>query len=421
MALPSSSQKSQWLGPALGAGLGTGLLASGFGELAPAGRKFGGWLGNVIKTATGYGEYEVRSNSLYEGSQVPFVANRPSVNGTTISHREYIMDVTTSSVAGAFKSNQFAINPALGTTFEWLAQIAANYEEYRLEGCLFVFRSMSADALSSTNTALGSVIAATQYNTYQPIFSNKAEMENHAYSMSCKPSRDMIHPIECDPHQSSITTLFTRSGVVPTGADQRLYDVGRFEIATVGFQGTDVNIGELHVTYQVSLMKPRLFTALARSLPFFHAVSFSDWTNALPLGPLPLNTTATSTMAPVVSYAYGSGYTDVTITLPAFSSPLVFFFMNNLAMGATGIKALGRDIVSITNGTNLTAGYAPSLAGGAWDAPEAGNSVLNHHMCWYIQTSGDYLPCTVVIKMYDVGGLGAVGRQDFYIHQLPTF
>lgn len=388
---------------------------------APAGSMFGGWLGNVIKTATGFGEYEVRANSLYEGSQVPFVANRPTINGTTISHREYVMDLCTSSTPGAFKSNQFNINPALGSTFEWLAQIAANYEEYVLEGCLFVFRSMSADALNSTNTALGSVIMATQYNTYQPIFANKAEMENHAYSMSCKPSEDCVHPIECDPHQSSITTLFTRAGTVPTGADQRLYDIGRFEIATVGFQAADVNIGELHVTYQVSLMKPRLFTALGRALPFYHATNFGTWTNAVPLGPLPLNAGSTSNMAVDVQYAVGSGYTDVTITLPPSSSPLVYHAQCMFDLGATGYKSANRAVLTFTNCTSLTAGYVPTAVADLWSAPVVSDASNDHEWDVYFKADGGFLAPSLVIRMTDISAFSTAGRLDFYVHQMPTF
>lgn len=414
-------RESRWLGPALGAGFGTGLAASGFGEFAPVGVKFGGWLGNMIKTATGFGEYEVRSNALYEGAQVPFVANRPTINGTTISHREYIMDVVTSATPGEFKSNTFDINPAQGSTFEWLSQIAANYEEYVLEGCLFVFRSMSADALSSTNTALGTVMMATQYNLYQPIFTNKAEMENHAYSMSVKPSEDCIHPIECDPHQSSITTFFTRPGTVPTGADQRLYDVGRFEIATTGFQAASVNIGELHVTYQVSLMKPRLYTALGRSTPFFHAVSFGTWSNAAPFGPLPLNVTATSSMAPTITYTVGSGYTDMFITLPPQASPIIFKFCTMLDVGGSGIQIVNRDVFALTNCTNLTSGYCPTVSGGVYDASETARANLQHAAFWYVKCTGLYTSPVIQYRCYDVAALVSVGRADFYIQQMPTF
>jgi hypothetical protein len=39
--------------------------------------------------------------------------------------------------------------------FPWLSNIAQNFESYKLRGLVFEFKSMSGDALTSTNTALG--------------------------------------------------------------------------------------------------------------------------------------------------------------------------------------------------------------------------------------------------------------------------
>ena len=61
---------------------------------------------------------------------------------------------------------------------------------------LFEFRTMSADALNSVNTALGQVIMATDYNAANPPFGQKSEMENYEFGQSCKPSESQIHPIE---------------------------------------------------------------------------------------------------------------------------------------------------------------------------------------------------------------------------------
>lgn len=393
MAASSRSRKSRWLGPALGAGIGVGLAGAGFGEFAPAGARFGGWLGNTIKTATGFGEYHVRSNALYEGSSVPFVRNEPTANGTTISHREYIMDVVTAPFVNTWSSQTFALNPALGSTFEWLAQVAANYEEYVLEGCIFVFRSMSADALNSTNTALGTVIMATQYNTYQPPFVNKAEMESHAYSMSGKPSVDMVHPIECDPHQSSISTFFTRNADVPAGADQRLYDVGRFEIATTGFQAASTNIGELHVTYQVTLMKPRLWSALGRAAPFYHGHN-DTWIGVQPLGVLPMIRDPSSTITPQISYSPAGSSTFTTIIMPAASSPLVFKF--SIYQDSSVLQALNwaASPVALTGGDDVTADYM----GTNLEQPDPLLASNMHHVQRVVKTRGDYFPCTIVFS-----------------------
>ena len=61
--------------------------------------------------------------------------------------------------ADVFKIDSYLINAANPKTFPWLSQIAANYEQYDIEGMVF-----SADALNSTKTALGTVMMATQYD-----------------------------------------------------------------------------------------------------------------------------------------------------------------------------------------------------------------------------------------------------------------
>lgn len=157
----------------------------------------------------------------------------------------------------------FLINAANPNTFPFLSQIAANYEQYEIEGLIFEFRSTSADALNSTNTALGSVMMATQYDVLDALFASKLDMLNYEYSTSCKPSCNVLHMVECDPHQTPVSELYTvYNQSLPPNADPRLYHLGRFSIATTGFQGTNVNIGELHITYQVRLLKPKMFVSL---------------------------------------------------------------------------------------------------------------------------------------------------------------
>ena len=56
-----------------------------------------------------------------------------------------------------------------------------------------------------------------------------------------------------------------------------------FTIATQGFQGTNVNIGELWVTYQVTLLKPKLYASLGKYNDYFRITTYpndelnADW------------------------------------------------------------------------------------------------------------------------------------------------
>lgn len=245
--------------PSLGRTLLTegGSALGGLFGMPGLGKAAGGMLSNVF----GLGAYEIKENVFMEG-RLPQMVNMPTGGGTIIRFQEYLGDVITSATAGDFKIDSWLINPANRDTFPFLAQIAANYEQYQIEGLIFEYRSTSADALNSTNTALGSVLMATQYDVQDPVFASKAEMLNYEYSNSVKPSENCMHMIECAPQQSVLPILYTLDGQVPTGADARLYHLGRFQVATIGFQGASVRIGEIHMTYQVRLLKPKIYSSL---------------------------------------------------------------------------------------------------------------------------------------------------------------
>lgn len=255
------------------------------------GKRYGGYLGALAgeylggvaqSLITGFGDYSVKSNTLLSPTP-PTIINDSVKGGITFRHREYLRDIITSSTPGAFSIDSYLLNPGNEKAFPWLSQVSANFEQYSLEGVIFEFRSMSADALNSTNTALGTVIMATNYDAIDAPFKSKGEMENYEWGMSCKPSACMLHPIECAPRQTSITELYVLNGPVPSGADPRLYHWGNMQIATSGFQGTSVNIGELWVTYQVRLLKPKMYVALGNEIGTYESFNTS-YTNALPLG-----------------------------------------------------------------------------------------------------------------------------------------
>lgn len=178
-------------------------------------------------------------------------------SGTRVRHREYLFDVITSDTPGAFTLQTIPIQPALLSSFPWLSASAENYQEYQLHGLVFEFKSNSYDALSSTNTASGTVIMATDYNVLDPPFANKFQMEQTQFTCSGKPSINLMHPIECSKLETPTSTLYTRAAPVTSG-DLRLYDWGNFQIATVGMQGSSTNIGELWMTYDITLLKPKL-------------------------------------------------------------------------------------------------------------------------------------------------------------------
>lgn len=240
--------------------------------------KFGASLGSsaqdLFRSITGYGDYKISRNTLIGmGTQAPTIRN--SKRTTVIRHREYIGDLSTPStlVNGStpFTNNTYLVNAGNSTTFPWLSSVAQNFEFYKFHGILFEFKSTSATALNSTNTSLGTVILASEYNTAQPSYVNKIQMENSEYCTSVKPSECVIHPVECAPKSNPQELYYVNTGnTVPVGQDPRLYNISNFQLATVGMQATNINIGELWVTYEVELSRTALSGALGLAIDTDH-------------------------------------------------------------------------------------------------------------------------------------------------------
>lgn len=243
------------IGEAAGGFVGRRFPRIGGKEGAYIGKKLGQGAHSLIKTVTGFGDYNVRKNSLvYNSDAVPeFSVNNERC--TMITHREFIADITSSIT---FNNTEYRINPSVEATFPWLSAIAKNYEQYVVQGMIFEFKTLSATAIGSTNTALGSVVMATQYNSLAAEFNSKQQMENYEFAQSSVPSQSILHAIECDPEQTQCGGIFNVYDPGSSSGDIRLYDIGRFNIATVGMQAADVVIGELWVSYKICLLKPRL-------------------------------------------------------------------------------------------------------------------------------------------------------------------
>lgn len=334
---------------------------------ASFGTRWGGYLGSKIgefgggwaQRAMGLGDYQVKTN-VFQG-RLPEVTNLSGNGGTIIRFQEYLGDVITSATPGAFKIETFLLNAANERTFPWLSQIAANYDQFEIQGILFNFRSTSGNALNSTNTALGTVMFATQYDTVDTPFTSKTEMLNYEFSTSSVPSQDQTHMIECDPHQTPLPLLFTEDAEInPPNTDPRLYFLGRTAIATTGFQGASVNIGELHVTYQVKLLKPKLTTALALTNQYFRGLfpSTPAFSGAQPLG---------TAINPLVQQAPSNmtiGNSDIALFLPASNIPKQYFveiaWVGTVAAavvqpGLTGSTGVAISIIAQVPNTGATA------------------------------------------------------------------
>jgi hypothetical protein len=404
----SVNQGSGILAPALSTlgGLLGNAVAPGIGGVVGAG--LGGLAGQAITHFTGFGDYEVKKNSILYSDPIPVLNNEHKHGGIIISNREYIGDVITGP-ANSFDITQYDINPALLSTFPLLSEIASSFEQYSLEGMLFEFRTMSADALNSTNTALGQVICATNYNAASPAFLSKAQMENYEFGQSCKPSISMYHPIECEKNQSFGNVLYCRTGAVPAGQDQRLYDWGKFQIATNGFQAANVNVGELWVTYQVRLLKPKLHQALGESVLWSNHYATVGLANNRPLG---------TNMIPAIgntlslSFDYTAG--AQTITLPYSTVTQSFVLTWNIR--GSGTALIGYITPTLTNA--IPAQVFDGRAQSYEDSPFPG---LASSVCMF-RYAFQTVPSKAAVLTWTGSGVFPTGPQlaNLYIHQIPN-
>lgn len=227
----------------------------------------GGTAASIFKALTGSGDYtldakglgyDVTQNSIISPTLAPSVPLMHNDNGSTrVRHREFISTVLTEK--GNLVSNSiFSVNPGDSRTFPWLHSLARHYQQYKVMGCVFEIVSTCGNAVSSTNSALGSVTMATQYNVNNPYFSSLQVALNSYFSTSEKPSVNQMHALECNPLESPYNLWNTRQKDISDAklvGDHRLYDFARLEVLSTGSQA-QFEAGQLWVTYDILLLKP---------------------------------------------------------------------------------------------------------------------------------------------------------------------
>ncbi len=226
--------------------------------MSDAGYAVGHKIGSVLGGVFGMGAYKLRQNSVMDSisQQVPFMHS--ASESVVFRHREYIADVSSST---SFSVVTYAVNPGLAATFPYLSAIAQNFQEYEFRGLVFEFKSLSADALNSTNTALGSIALAVQYRADASAFIDKQQLLNEMWAVDGKPSIDILLPVECAPVENPLKMQYVRGAAVPSGQDTKLYDLAKLSVASYGSQAVAV-VGELWATYEVVLRKPQLSSGL---------------------------------------------------------------------------------------------------------------------------------------------------------------
>lgn len=380
------------------------------------GSSIGSWLGKkaggLFSSITGLGTYAVTKNSLMANPNDPPVLTNTR-GGTRIQHREYIQDITGSTT---FSLSAFPINPGVPATFPWLAGAAQNFEEYILHGLVFEFKSTSATALNSTNTALGTVIMATEYNVTNPVFVAKRDMENYVYSSSCSPDVSALHPVECARDINVLSELFVRNTIPVSGVDLRFSDIGLFQIATVGMQAAS-NIGELWVTYDIELIKPKLTNTYAAIGPahfvFDTAASIPSAGSTAPVDTNYFGTSGSKFRL------LGTGNSPVTISgnVITFNTPGRYMLINAI-IGSGGVTPVFFTPTISSSVVVANIFYNGAASPGNGMTIKENNGVLDVHV-YDVSSTLSTVPATVTYSGTPLAGLTVTGV-DFLVFPLPS-
>ncbi len=233
-----------------------------------AGQMAGAGLGAAISKWLGQGDYTVQQNSILTqtlkgSSSIPAMHRQDQT--IVVRHREFVTQIRSSTDFSV--QTEIALNPGL-STFPWLSALARNFQEYAFKGVVFHYVPTSG-MISGANPSLGSVMIQTAYRTTDVAPTSKYELLNEFWANECMPSEPMAHPIECKSSETILGNRYIRAGNVDK--DLLFYDLGRTFIATAGQQTANLVLGDIWVTYEVELRKPKMNTAMGKNLPYAKA------------------------------------------------------------------------------------------------------------------------------------------------------
>lgn len=173
------------------------------------------------------------------------------VDSVRVKRREYLGAIAGSD---ALVLRSLVLNAGDPGTFPRLSRMAMNYEQYKMHGLVFWFKSTSGESTNSANTNIGEIIMCSVSDPAEPNPTNKQQLVETDGSVQAKPSISSCYGVEC----ADVPVLKVRHGDPNESTDSAtLYDVGKFFIGIEGANVATTRVGELWVTYDVSLIRAR--------------------------------------------------------------------------------------------------------------------------------------------------------------------
>jgi len=232
---------------------GPGMFAGFLGKAGTA-------LGAGISRVAGFGDYTVMDNTMsrggYSSIDVPTFGGSGS-SEVRVTHREFVKTISVPSDGSKFQNFTMDVNPSNEAMFPWLSRIAKNYQQYKINGMVVTFKSMTSEYTSAG--ALGTVGIATNYNVNDLPYPDLVSFENSQFAVVNKPSLNIVHAIECKEFARNGLQLYVRDAKSESAqvSDPRFYDFAKVQIMTEGLpQEANSTLGQLWVSYDITLLKP---------------------------------------------------------------------------------------------------------------------------------------------------------------------
>lgn len=186
-------------------------------------------------------------------SMQPGTFAKGDVESIVVRSREFLGPINGSA---SFTLQSLLMNPGSVQAFPQLSKLAMHYDQYKFNGLIFWYHSTSGESTNSADTAIGEVMLASQADSTEPVPANKIQMMRLDGTCAGKPSLDAVYGVECDAGLSPIK--YIRHGEPSENSqDAARYDLGKFHIAVEGCNAAVTRIGELWVTYDITLIRSR--------------------------------------------------------------------------------------------------------------------------------------------------------------------
>jgi len=345
----------------------------------------GAMIGKGISTLTGYGDYNVRTNSLMNhtvigemADQVPMFKQQGA--DTRLKHCEYVCDVVVPDNQYDYNVQTFDIDPTNAGTFPWLASVAQKYQRYKVKGMVIGFRSTSTDYQNS-----GVVAIAVNYDSAEQSYESMEGLLNTKFAVSTKPSTSMLAPVECDPSRSPLDGYYVKhvTSLDDNDATRRQTIMGTINVATSGLTLTPgTSLGQLYISYDIEFL-----------YPYLHRKQLGELvTGGGALGIVNYGSAATfnsdfNNKAYGVVKAYGTGADPTRVLAVYKASPTATVLPSNAPFWLGFVMPVGKWVLQYSEGPwlgpggsgNLSAGTLPVHNGSYGSAITLSEPAIEHH------------------------------------------